>query len=73
VPSTGAEDLAEQQYVTVILRLVLGDRGGLLRGELADAAGERLSRFRGWEGLAEAIRSYLARRSEDRGPQRPRP
>jgi hypothetical protein len=51
--------LAQSQYVTVILRLMLDRRGRVHHGELVDAATGGLVRFSGRRGLAQTLRVWL--------------
>jgi hypothetical protein len=63
--STGDEQLSNQQYVLVILRLLLDEHRQLVHGEVVDEAGQLHSRFRDWRGMAAAVRSWIAfRRGE---------
>ena len=54
-PPTG-NHLADKRYITVVLRLVVDERGWLVHGELVDVEGMLKQRFKGWRGLAQAIR-----------------
>ena len=62
------EDLSDNQYVTLILRLLVDPEGRLVHGEVLDAVGRPCRRFRGWGGLARAVRCALhtSARSERR-------
>jgi hypothetical protein len=53
--------LAEKQYATLILRLVLDQQGRLLYGELVDVAGGQPKWFAGWRGMISAVRAWLNR------------
>ncbi len=53
------EDLSDDQYVTLILRLLVDPEGRLVHGEVLDAAGRPCRRFRVWSGLARAVRGAL--------------
>jgi hypothetical protein len=57
------ERLSDQQYVTLILNVLVDRRGGLVRGEVgglaADQQTERWVRFRGAEGLLGAVQAWL--------------
>ena len=61
------------RYQTLIARLLLSARGGLLHGELADSEGTTLTRFVGRDGLLNAIRGYLASCEEQAGREPPPP
>lgn len=54
------EDLGETRYVTLILRLLLDEKGRVLNGELADINGDLIRRFAGSDGLASGLRTVLA-------------
>ena len=57
------ERLADQQYVTLILRLLVDRQGQLVQGEIGEPEGdqhaERWVRFRGADGLLEAVHAWL--------------
>jgi len=53
------DDLADSQYVTLVLRLLLDRRGRLLRGELANIDGTTLGRFADRQGLKEVLWPFL--------------
>ena len=58
------ERLSDQQYVTLVLNLLVDRRGELVRGEVgglaADQHTERWVRFRGADGLLGAVQAWLA-------------
>ena len=55
------ERLSAPRYVTIVLRLLMDRRVRLVHGEVAGVAGsEPPRRFRGWRGLARAVRALLA-------------
>ena len=58
------ERLADQQYVTLILRLLVDRQGQIIQGEIGGLEGgqdaARWVRFRGAEGLLEAVHAWLA-------------
>jgi hypothetical protein len=56
--------LADKQYATLILRLVLDRQGRLLYGELVDVAGGPPQRFAGWRGLIRAVQVWLTSQTE---------
>jgi hypothetical protein len=62
------ERLGDSQYVTLILRLLVDRKDQLIQGELGGPQGghdpELWVRFRGAEGLLEAVQSWLAARHE---------
>jgi hypothetical protein len=56
-----SERLGERDVATVVVRVVLDDRGEVDRGELLDAVSGTVQRFAGWEGLVAALRRWLGR------------
>ena len=58
------ERLANQRYATLVLRLLVDREGQLVQGEIGGPEGdqdaERWVRFRGAEGLLEAVHAWLA-------------
>ena len=61
--SSAIERLSDSQYVVLILRLLVDKHGQIVHGEVGGAEGqhdERWVRFRGAEGLLDAIRSRLS-------------
>jgi hypothetical protein len=60
------ERLTDQWYVTLILRLLVDADGHLVGGEIGGTEGgenaQRWLRFRGAEGLIEAVHTWLAGR-----------
>lgn len=60
MPTTPAENnLAGKRNATLILRLVLDQRGRLMHGELLDVAGGLPDRFVAWRGLLRTVRAWL--------------
>jgi hypothetical protein len=59
------EALARSRTVLVVLRLVVEGSGELSHGEVVTSSGDVAARFRAWEGLVPALRSWLAQ--EDPG------
>jgi hypothetical protein len=57
---TEDEWLSEKLHVTVILRLILGKRRELERGEIVDLQGVTRGRFKDWRGLTRGLRSWIA-------------
>jgi hypothetical protein len=56
------ERLAEMQYITLVLRLLLDPAGNLVHGEVGAVEGEmHWIRFTGSEGLQAAIDAWLRR------------
>jgi hypothetical protein len=58
------ERLADQQYVTLILRLLVDRQGQIIQGEIGGLEGgqdaARWVRFRGAEGLLQGVHTWLA-------------
>ena len=52
-------NLAGKLYATLVLRLVLDQRGRLMHGELVDVAGGLSNRFVAWRGLIRTLRAWL--------------
>jgi hypothetical protein len=61
--STNGSHLAEKRYATVVLRLVLDQRGQLIHGEFIDVTNMLGMHFSGWRGLIRIVRSWLAQQS----------
>ena len=59
-------DLTEQHYATLILRLILDRHGRLVYGDMMDAANTRQEHFVGNHGLFQAVRTWLAQQEDDR-------
>jgi hypothetical protein len=57
--TVGEENLARSTYVTVVLRVVLDGRKGLIHGDLVDLEGAPLRHFVGWRGLMQTVRGWL--------------
>jgi hypothetical protein len=59
----GPERLGDQWYVTLILRLLVDRQGQVVQGEIGGPEGgqdaERWVRFRGAEGLLEAVHAWV--------------
>jgi len=56
----GAEEkLADQYYVTVILRLLVNHVGLLEGGELVDTSGAARGRFVNWQELIAGLQRFL--------------
>ena len=53
------ERLSEYYCVTVILRLVLNDRGRVTYGEFLDVTNAHHISFSGWRGMLRAGRTWL--------------
>jgi hypothetical protein len=61
------ERLAERQYITLILRLLLDPAGNLVHGEVGAVEREMdWIRFTGSDGLQAAIEAWLARSRQER-------
>lgn len=63
--SLNGNHLADKRYITVVLRMVVDERGRLLHGELIDVEGVQQQRFKGWRGLAQAMRIWLTGQGQD--------
>jgi hypothetical protein len=64
----GPERLGDQRYVTLVLRLLLDREGQLVQGEIGGPEGGQDAerswvRFRGGEGLLEAVHVCVALQS----------
>jgi hypothetical protein len=64
---SGEGDLGGKQYLTVVVRLLVDERGMLVHGEVADLHGACEERFVGWEGIVPAVQACLARRGPGTG------
>ncbi len=63
IRSSEIERLGDSHYVVLILRLLVDKEGQIVHGEVGGAEGqhdERWVRFRGANGLLDAIRSRLS-------------
>jgi hypothetical protein len=61
------ERLAEMQYITLVLRLLLDPAGNLVHGEVGAVEGEMdWIRFTGSDGLQVAIDAWLRRWRQER-------
>ena len=58
-PPAPKDQLAEQRYVVVILRLLVDRRQKLIQGEVITTPNPTRRRFLGWRGLERAVRTVL--------------
>ena len=58
IPPAG-NNLSGKRNATLILRLVLDQRGRLMHGELMDVARGLPDRFVAWRGLIRTVRAWL--------------
>ncbi|HMN29601.1 MAG TPA: hypothetical protein PKE45_15740 [Caldilineaceae bacterium] len=58
--------LAEQQNVTLILRLVLDRKGQLVHGTVLDVLDGPVARFAGWGGLVRLLQIWLNQQRRQR-------
>jgi hypothetical protein len=65
-PASPDDRLADQQYVTVILRLVLDRHGSLVRGEVGGTEDGSWVRFGTSSGLLEAVERWLLQQQRAR-------
>jgi hypothetical protein len=67
VPPSVGERLADQRYVTLIVRLLLDPQSRLVRGEIGgvDEAERHWIGFTGPDGLTKAVEAWLAARPGD--------
>jgi hypothetical protein len=66
VATTSTRDrLADQRYLTLILRLVVSARGELVRGELVDVDGDCADRIARWRELTPAVRALVMSHQQD--------
>jgi hypothetical protein len=63
-PPARDEALADQHYVTLILRLMLDRRGQLVQGELVDTTETLLGRFISVAGLNQAVSDWFMEREQ---------
>ena len=64
--------LVDRRHVSVILRLVLNERGRLLYGHVVDHSRELRNPFTEWRGMARAVRAWLATVEPTAATDRPR-
>lgn len=57
--------LPEYSCETVILRLVLDDRGRVKYGEFVDVTRACLVRFAGWRGMLQVARAWLKQHQQE--------
>jgi len=60
--SPDGETLSKTRYVTVLLRLLVDQRGRVIHGEVVDVEGRTAANFTGWRGLTRAVRARLGHR-----------
>ena len=63
--------LADKRYVTLVLRLVLDQRGRFLYGQLVDADGAELGGFSRWRDLLPLLRARVEAADEGDAPSEP--
>lgn len=51
--------LANLQYLTLIVRIMLGSDGRVAHGDLINARSGATVRFTGWQGLVGVLRQYV--------------
>lgn len=57
--SNAGEKLGATHHATLVLRLVLNDRGQIVHGELVDASLNTPRRFLGWQGMLKELGIWL--------------
>ena len=57
----GAERLSDSRYVVFVLRLLVDKENRVLQGELGGVEHEHWIRFRGPDGLCEAVQECVSR------------
>ena len=67
----GGDRLGDRRNVTLILRLVLDRLEQLVYGEVVDADGRRVRRFKTWAQLPGAVQDSLPRGEAEDAPQEP--
>lgn len=55
------EQLAEKQYVTLLLRLLVDQRGRLVQGEIVTLDAQSRGHFSRWRDLVRLVREALPR------------
>jgi hypothetical protein len=65
-PISPEEQLSDHRYVVLVLRLVVDRHGRLIQGDVLSEPAAVRRAFRGWRGLARAIRGLLTLPSPDR-------
>jgi hypothetical protein len=60
-PDGDAGSPTHERHVTLVLRLVLDERGQVLHGQAIDVADGSSDHFRGWRGLVQTVARLLAR------------
>jgi hypothetical protein len=69
VPTPPNENhLADRRYITVVLRLMVDERGRVTHGQLVEVANGRKQRFVGWRGLVRVVRSWLTSQGQEEEP-----
>ena len=64
-PSAPDHSLPEYYCVTVILRIVLDERGLVTYGEFVDVANTRHVHFVGWRGMLQVGRAWLKQQQQE--------
>ncbi len=66
------ERLEDRHYVTLLLRLLVDSEGAVVHGEVMRVmdSNEHSVRFRGNDGLLEAVQAYLASEAGPSGSRR---
>lgn len=59
--------LSEYQCATVVLRLVLNDRGQVSHGEFVDVMNADCMRFSGWRGMLRVGKTWLQQQQGNLG------
>ena len=54
------EQLADKQYITVVLRLVVDSRRQSVQGHVVEVGSQQAVYFRGWRGLVRTLRGLIA-------------
>jgi hypothetical protein len=67
----GENHLAEQQYITLIVRLMVDQHAKLIRGEIVNDTNTFRERFMGGHELIAAMQTWLARVENMDGSQTP--
>jgi len=54
------EQISDKQYTTVVLQLLVDSRRQSVQGQAVAVGSHGVVRFRGWRGLARAVRGLIA-------------
>jgi hypothetical protein len=69
-PPCDRDAVSRSRAVVAVLRLVITVDGEMSHGEVLTSSGQVSARFRAWEGLVPALRTWLADEGHGTDPSR---